>query len=93
MLLDCEWLTVDECVDGGIWHNYELKEAILLQFDLAVVLLDSCGTDDDVRLRCACLAADKHLTLGQRVVLDARHLGVLIQVDHMWHRLVILSGE
>ena len=58
MLLDCEWLAVDECVDSGIGHDYELKEAILLQLNLAVVLLYSSGTDDDVRLRCACLAAD-----------------------------------
>ena len=57
-LLDCEWLTVDKCIDGSIRHDNELKETILLQFDLAVVLLDSCGTDDDVRLRCACLTAD-----------------------------------
>lgn len=57
-LLNCQRLSIDKGVDGRLSHDTQFKQAVLLQLDLAVILLDSDGAKDDVRLRCSCLAAN-----------------------------------
>ena len=48
-----------------------------------MILLDSCRADNDVGLWVACLATDQDLAFGQRVVLDAGHLRVFVEVDNV----------
>ena len=80
-LLYCQGLSIDKCVDGSISDHDKLKESVLFQSYLAMILLDSCRADNDIGLWIACLATDQDLAFGQRVVLDAGHLRVFVQVD------------
>lgn len=80
-LLYCQRLAIDKRVDCSISNDDELKEPILFQSYLAVILLNSCRANDDVRLGVASLATDQDLALAQRVILNAGHLRVFVEVD------------
>ena len=69
-LLHGERGTVYKGTNCGIWDDYKLEEAILEQFNLTMVLFDSCCTDNDVWLRLTCLATDQNFALVERIVLN-----------------------